>query len=89
MRGKVTTGPVSGAKVAVHCDGTLYSYEAAIPSGELADLKLKPGTEFGFTFVAGNSKGASAYYGADKAATKNNALVPVRAGLSFNSPRSL
>ena len=75
VRGKVTTGPVPGAKVAVRRDGNLYSYEAAIPRTELADLKLKPGTEFGFTFAAGNSKGASAYYGAGKAVTKNNALT--------------
>jgi hypothetical protein len=75
IRGKITTGFVSSAKVAVRREGNLYYYEAAIPQSELADLKLKPGTEFGFTFVAGNSKGSSAYYGADKAATKNNALT--------------
>ena len=75
VRGKITTGLVTGAKVAVRRDGNSYHYEAAIPQSELADLKLKPGTEFGFTFVAGNSRGASAYYGADKAATKNNALT--------------
>jgi hypothetical protein len=75
VRGKLTTGPVSDAKVTVRRDGNLYSYEAAIPRAELADLKLKAGTEFGFTFAAGNSKGASALYGADKAATKNNALT--------------
>ena len=75
VRGKVGTGPVSGAKVAVLRNGNLYSYEAAIPRGELADLKFEPGTEFGFTFVAGNSKGANAFYGADKAVTKNNSLT--------------
>lgn len=75
VRGKVTTGTVSGAKVGVRRDGNVYSYEAAIPRTELPDLKLKAGTEFGFTFLAGNSKGANAYYGALKAPTKNNALT--------------
>jgi hypothetical protein len=75
VRGKVTTGPVSGAKVAVRREGNIYTYEAAIPRNELAGLELKPGTEFGFTFVAGNSKGTNAYYGANKAVTKNNALT--------------
>jgi hypothetical protein len=75
LRGKVTTGPVSGAKVAVRREGNIYTYEAAIPRNELAGLELKPGTEFGFTFVAGNSKGTNAYYGANKAVTKNNALT--------------
>ncbi len=75
VRGKATTGAVSSAKAAVRRDGSTYQYETAIPRAELADLKLEPGTRFGFTFAAGNSKGANAYYGSDKAATKNNALT--------------
>ena len=75
IRGKVTTGTVAGAKVGVRREGNIYSYEAAIPRTELGELKLQAGTEFGFTFMAGNSKGSNAYYGAQKAVTKNNALT--------------
>ena len=71
----MTTGTVAGAKVGVRREGNIYSYEAAIPRTELGQLKLQAGTEFGFTFMAGNSKGSNAYYGAQKAVTKNNALT--------------
>jgi hypothetical protein len=74
-RGKPTTGPVREAKVAVRRDGNVYLYEAAIPRTEFANLTLQPGTDFGFTFALGNSKGANAYYGTAKAVTKNNSLT--------------
>ena len=56
-------------------EGSTYTYEAAIPKAELAELKLQAGTEFGFTFKVGNSEGAEAAYGRDKAITKENGLT--------------
>ncbi len=75
VRGQRTTGLVPGSKVAAKREGNGYVYEAAIPRNELAEIKLQPGAEFGFTFVIGNSKGANAYYGNDKAVTKRNGLT--------------
>ncbi len=69
-RGKTTTGEVTEARHVVKRDGNLYIYEIAIPKSEIADLKLEPGTDFGFTFKIGNGEGANAEYGKDKAVTK-------------------
>ena len=55
-------------------NGSVYNYEMAIPKAELVDLKLQPGTDFGFAFKIGNGEGANAEYGKDKAMTKNNGL---------------
>jgi hypothetical protein len=55
-------------------NGSVYTYEAAIPKSAVADLKLEAGTEFGFTFKIGNGEGANAEYDRDKAVTKNNGL---------------
>lgn len=74
-RGERTTGPVPGSKHIVRRDGDTYIYEASIPKTELADLKLTAGTTFGFTFKIGNSEGANAEYGHDKAVTKINGLT--------------
>ena len=74
-KGERTTGDVPGAKTFVKRTATGYIYEAAIPRAELAELKLAAGTEFGFTFKIGNSKGTAAAYGEDKAITKHNGLT--------------
>lgn len=74
-KSKNCTGVVPGAKQVVIRNTNGYVYEVAIPRSELAELKYAAGTEFGFTFAVGNSKGANAYYGGDKAATKNNGLT--------------
>ena len=74
-RGKTTTGEVTEARHVVKRDGNLYIYELAIPKTEIADLKLEPGTDFGFTFKIGNGEGANAEYGKDKAVTKSNGLT--------------
>jgi hypothetical protein len=74
-RGKTTTGEVTEARHVVKRDGNLYIYELAIPKSEIADLKLEPGTDFGFTFKIGNGEGANAEYGKDKAVTKSNGLT--------------
>jgi hypothetical protein len=74
-RGKVTTGAVKDAVLAVVRTDAGYVYEAALPKSELADLKLAPGTEFGFTFKIGNSGGAQPEYGHDKAVCKQNGLT--------------
>jgi hypothetical protein len=73
-RGKKTSGPVPGAKVAVVRQGNWYLYEAAIPKSELATLNLKPGTTMGVTWKIGNSQGPSAEWGWVKAASKVNGL---------------
>ncbi len=73
-RGKTTTGIVKEARHVVKRNGNVYTYEAAIPKSTVADLKLGAGTDFGFTFKIGNSEGANAEYGKDKAVTKNNGL---------------
>jgi hypothetical protein len=73
--GAWTTVPVTGSKHVVRRDGNTYIYEAAIPKAELADLQLKAGTTFGFNFKIGNSEGANAEYGHDKAVTKINSLT--------------
>mgnify|MGYP000106109465 CR=1 FL=1 len=74
-RGKPTTGAVPGARHAVKLDGTVYTYELAIPREELATLKLAPGTTFGIMLRAGNNKGPHVDFGADKAVTKLNGLT--------------
>ena len=74
-RGKNTTGAVKEARHAVKRNGSLYVYELAIPKSAISDLKLEPGTDFGFTFKIGNGEGANAEYGRDKAVTKTNGLT--------------
>jgi hypothetical protein len=74
-RGEKTTGPVKDAKHVVKRDGTIYRYEMAIQRADIPELKLAPGTEFGFAFKIGNGEGASVEYGMDKAVTKNNGLT--------------
>lgn len=68
------TGVVPDAKYVVKRDGNSYLYEAAIPASEINSLTLSEGTNFGFTWMAGNMNGASAEYGWDKAVTKTNGL---------------
>jgi len=75
VRGARTTGLVAGAQSIVKRDGNTYTYEVAIPKSELADLKLQGGTNFGFSFVFGNSNGPKAEYGLDKAVNKLNGLT--------------
>ncbi|MBE2178939.1 MAG: hypothetical protein IAE97_00505 [Chthoniobacterales bacterium] len=72
--GARTTGLVGGATHVVQRDGATYRYELAIPKSELADLKLEPGTDFGFLFKIGNGDGPSVESGTDKAVTKTNSL---------------
>ncbi|HUW31976.1 MAG TPA: hypothetical protein VM223_10215, partial [Planctomycetota bacterium] len=67
VKGKVTTHPTIGVQKAVVQDGTVRFYELAIPKAELKDLKLAPGTVFGFTFQIGNDDGPSIFYGEQKA----------------------
>ena len=74
-KGKLWPGAVPGAQIFVKRDGNTYIYQAAIPKSEIPDLKLTAGTEFGFTFLIGDSGGSNADYGADKAITKNNGLT--------------
>ena len=74
-RGPKTTGPVPGAKHVVKLDGSVYTYELAIPREELATLKLQPGTTFGLMLRAGNQKGPHCDYGIAKAITKSNGLT--------------
>jgi hypothetical protein len=74
-RGKNTTGAVKEARHSVKRNGSVYAYELAIPRSAIPDLKLKPGTDFGFTFKFGNGEGASAEYGRNKAVTKTNGLT--------------
>jgi len=74
-RGKRTTGIVPGAKHAVKLEGNTYTYEAAIPRAELADLELQAGTTVGIMLRAGNNKGPHADFGRDKAITKVNGLT--------------
>lgn len=74
VRGKITTGAVTTAKTVVLREGNNYIYEAAIPKAELANLNLKAGTNFGFVFKIGNSKGPGIEYGTDKAVCKSNGL---------------
>ncbi len=69
------TGTVLGAKEVVKRDGNTYIYEAAIPRAELGELKFQAGSQFGFTWMAGNESGPSAYYGENKAVTKTNGLT--------------
>jgi len=74
-RGARTTGTVPGAQHAVKLEGTVYTYELALPREELATLKLAPGTAFGLMLRAGNNKGPHVDFGADKAVTKQNGLT--------------
>ena len=75
VRGEKTTGVVPGAKHIVKLDGTVYTYEMAIPKSELAELNLTPGTKFGLMVRAGSSDNAHCDYGIDKAATQSNGLT--------------
>jgi len=68
------TGLVNGAKLVITREGNTYTYEMAIPKAELAKLKLQAGTSFGFVWRIGNSEGAKAEYGHDKAVCKQNGL---------------
>lgn len=74
-RGARTTGLVPGAQHAVRLEGSVYTYELAIPREELAALKLAPGTRFGLMLRAGNNRGPHVDFGADKAVTKLNGLT--------------
>jgi hypothetical protein len=74
VKGERTTGVVSGATSFVSREGSVYTYELAIPKEELADLKLEPGTTFGLMVRGGNSQGPHVDYGLDKSATKINGL---------------
>ena len=74
-RAKIWPGPVQGGQTFVKRDGNTYIYQAAIPKADIPDLKLTGGTEFGFTFLVGDSGGSNADYGANKAITKNNGLT--------------
>ncbi len=74
-RGPKTTGLVPAAQSFVRRDGNTLTYEVAIPRSELADLKLAAGTNFGFSFVVGNSDGPKAEYGLAKALAKQNGLT--------------
>ena len=75
LRGKNTTGAVKEARHVVKRNGSLYIYELAVPKSAISDLKLEPGTDFGFTFKIGNGEGANAEYGSNKAVTKTNGLT--------------
>ena len=75
VRGQATTGAVAKANHVVRREDGSYFYEAAIPQSELAKLKLAAGTTFGFAFKLGNSEGANAESGHDKAVTKINGLT--------------
>jgi len=68
------TGLVEGAKLVITRQGDTYTYEMAIPKSELAKLKFQAGTSFGFVWRVGNSEGATAEYGHDKAVCKQNGL---------------
>ncbi len=57
VRGKVGTGPVSGAKVAVLRNGNLYSYEAAIPRGELRGLEIRTWHRIRLHLCSGKQQG--------------------------------
>ena len=74
-RGKNTTGVVKEARHSVKRNGSVYLYEMAIPKSAIADLKLEPGTNFGFMFKIGNGDGANVEYGKDKAVSKTNGLT--------------
>ena len=73
LRGKNTTGAVKEARHVVKRNGSLYIYEIAIPKSAISDLKLEPGTDFGFTFKIGNGEGANAEYGSNKAVQRPTA----------------
>lgn len=75
VRGQRTTGPVPGAKFVVKREGSVYTYEAAIPKTELATMKLAAGTTFGMAWKIGNSGGPSVESGTDKAVCKSNGLT--------------
>ena len=74
-RGKITTGVVKEAKHVVKRNGSVYLYEMVIPKSAIPNLKLQPGTNFGFTFKIGNGDGANVEYGKNKAVTKTNGLT--------------
>jgi len=74
VAGKPATGAVTAAKLVIQQHGNERLYEFAIPRTEILDLKLAPGTSFGFAYTIGNSNGPNICYGEDKAATKQNGL---------------
>ena len=63
------------AKHVVKRNGSVYLYEMVIPKSAIPNLKLQPGTNFGFTFKIGNGDGANVEYGKNKAVTKTNGLT--------------
>ena len=66
---------VPGAKSYIKREGTVYTYELAIPKSELAKLHLAPGTTIGMMLRAGNSKGPNVDSAQGKAVTKANGLT--------------
>ena len=73
-RAKLDQGPVAGARHVVRREGTVTTYELAIPWAELKHWKPKAGQTFGFTFRVNNNEGPKLTFGADKSATKTNGL---------------
>ena len=73
-RAKFDQGPVQGGAHVVKREGTVTTYELAIPWSELKGWKPKAGGTFGFTFRVNNNQGPALQFGADKSATKTNGL---------------
>ena len=74
-QGKLTTGPVPDAKVLRQTRRSHLHLRDGHPRGEIKELKLAPGTTFGFTFRIGDGDGPAIEYGTDKAVTKVNGLT--------------